>query len=304
MQAQQTLNSQRLEPGVPPDPKRPRSFAGPYLAAWALLAALALGYMTVLLLQPDWTGTMTTQALRSEPVPAASPLVQQLSREVDSLRRTVADLQREISYVKSSTALLQEANASLQAAAHGAGQQSQAAAPQDAIAAAQTGRMIQPEPAAPAAEPERREAPKSAAAAQPEASKAKKKLVVLNAKPAEKPRQPEALETGSLQLVEQPQITFGPPTITPAAEAVAIHLDAAPSLDALRLRWGVLHDRHQSALNNLAPRYLIGGTAESPSYQLLAGPVASPDEAARICALLRARRVPCSVGGPFIGEAL
>ncbi len=306
MHAQHPVTDQRLDLAMQPEPRPPRSFAGPYLAAWAVLAALALGYMAVLLLQPEWTGTMTTQSLRSEPAPppAPPPLVQQLTREVDGLRRTVADLQRELSYIKTSTTLLQEANAARQAADQETSLQDRAAALEAEPAAAQAG-TIQPKALAAAAEPARREAPKPAAAAPPEPAKAKKKVVVLNAKPAEKPKLPEALETGSLQPVEQPRITFGPPTVTPAAEeAVAIHLDAGPSLDALRLRWGVLHDRHQSALSRLEPRYLTGGTMESPSYQLLAGPVASREEAARICALLRARRVPCSVGGPFVGEAL
>lgn len=132
-----------------------------------------------------------------------------------------------------------------------------------------------------------------------------KKVFVLNANPAERPDgDGPRLETGSLPPAEPPMITFGPPTVTPANEAVAIHLDAAPSLEALRLRWDVLHERHRSALKDLQPRYLISGTAESPSYLLMAGPIASSDEAGRICALLRARRVACSVGGPFVGQAL
>lgn len=150
-----------------------------------------------------------------------------------------------------------------------------------------------------------REEPNSKQATTPPPPTPVKKVVVLNAKPAEK-SEPDALpfETGSLPPAPPPMITFGPPTVTPASEAVGIHLDAAPSLEALRLRWDVLHDRHRSALNGLEPRYLISGTSESPSYLLMAGPITSPDEASRICALLRARRVACSVGGPFTGQAL
>lgn len=112
------------------------------------------------------------------------------------------------------------------------------------------------------------------------------------------------LATGSLPPPEPQQITFGPATVTPASEAYAIHLDAGPSVDALRLRWSVLHDRHQSALRDLEPRYLVGGSPAAPSYELLAGPIDSAEEASRICALLRARGVTCTIGGPFAGEAL
>lgn len=122
-----------------------------------------------------------------------------------------------------------------------------------------------------------------------------KKVVVLNARSGD-----AAGSAGG----QPPAITFGPAIVTPAAEAVAIHLDAGPSLDALRLRWSVLRERHRSALRDLEPRYLVSGTARSPSYLLMAGPISTKEEASRICALLRARSVPCSVGGPFVGQAL
>lgn len=128
-----------------------------------------------------------------------------------------------------------------------------------------------------------------------------KKVVVLNANPVENTKRAAPLETGSLPPSEPPLITFGPPIVTPA---VGIHLDAAPSLDALRLKWSVLHERHRSALGELQPRFIVTGSGESPSYLLMAGPISTPDEASRICALLRMRSVPCSVGGPFTGEAL
>jgi hypothetical protein len=111
------------------------------------------------------------------------------------------------------------------------------------------------------------------------------------------------LATGSLPPADLP-ISFGPAVVTRASETFAILLDQGSSLEALRLRWILLNERYGSALRELEPRYLSAGTAEAPSYQLLAGPLTSADEASRICALLRARRVQCSVGGPFTGEAL
>ena len=342
MRAQQTAADQRPDSRIPPEPRPPRSFAGLYLATWALLATLAVGYIAVLLLQPQWAAPLTTQSLRTEPKPELSPEVQQISAEVGSLRRTVADLQRELSYVKSTAALQQETIASLRPASPDpelAGLEPELPIQIAAVEGQPDGRLAKQgnadtarakarledsaqvqasEADAPRAKVIKAPAPTAktslseATAATPERSQRaerpaeknaeKNKVVVLNAQPTLRPEQPEPLETGSLPPAQPPTITFGPAIVTPAPQPVAIHLDAGPSIDALRLRWSMLHNRHPSALRELEPRYLIAGTAASPSYQLTAGPVSSPDEASRICALLRAKRVPCSVGGPFIGQ--
>lgn len=164
---------------------------------------------------------------------------------------------------------------------------------------------------------ERQDAPRSVAVAPPPPPLPLKKVALLDASSANSvtsrpvetiatspPRSALPLATGSLPPSAPSQITFGPATVTPASEAYAIHLDAGPSLEALRLRWSVLHERHRSALGDLEPRYIAGGSPTAPSYELLAGPIASLEEASRICALLRAKAVACSVGVPFEGEAL
>ncbi len=166
------------------------------------------------------------------------------------------------------------------------------------------------------AEVQRQDAPQSVAAP-PTPPLPTRKVALLDTRPAHRlvpnpvvtiPTAPTEhglpLATGSLPPAAPSQITFGPATVTPVSESYAVHLDAGPSLEALRLRWSVLHDRHQSALRDLEPRYLAGGSPAAPSYELIAGPITSLEEASRICALLRARAVVCSVGGPFAGEAL
>lgn len=348
MRAQQITPDRRPDSRIPPEPRLPRSFAGLYVATWAMLAALAVGYIAVLLMQPQWAAPLTTQALRTEPpAPDVSPAVQQITSEVSTLRRTVADLQRELAYVKSTAALQQETIESLRAASPepelarlpelpvriaaaetqpdtARAKQSDAAQAKakpvdpprakgseaDAIrakadkATAPTAKTRPTETAAASPERNQREEPKSKSNAVTEAPAERKKVVVLNAQPAEESAQPESIETGSLPSAPAPEITFGPPIVTPAAEPVGIHLDAGPSIDALRLKWSMLHHRHSSVLGDLEPRFLIAGTAGSPSFQLMAGPISSAEEASRLCALLRAKRVACSVGGPFVGQSL
>ncbi len=149
----------------------------------------------------------------------------------------------------------------------------------------------------------------AAATAQPTA--AAPPVTVLNA-----PANPIA--TGSIQLppaqgVPAPPapiatapaqpMTFGPGAVKVSAPAAAVALELAsgPSVDALRLNWSLLADRHGAALKNLEPRYTNSG--EGQPYQLVAGPIASSEEASRVCAQLKAKKVACRVTG-FGGNAL
>ncbi len=315
------MTEQRQDIGIRQAPEPPRSFTGPYLASWAVLGALAVGYIGVLFTEPDWAGTLTTQSLRSEPA-EVSPVVQQLTAEVGSLRRTVADLQRELDHVKTAAALRQEVEETsrlvrqeneiiisrppLQITAAPPPETSGVVGLSRSAAEAKPGNgNPAPAPAAKVPEPVPAERPRQEETAKPAATPetpAPKKIVIVNARPTTEST--ERLETGSLPAPQPPEITFGPAIVTPSADTVAILLDSGPSLDALRLRWSVLHDRHQSALRDLEARYLVSGTVEQPSYQLVAGPISSAEEATRICALLRARRASCSVGGPFVGQTL
>ena len=309
---------------VPSAPRKRQSLSGVYVAAWGTLAAFATGYLALLLLQPEWARSMTTaqSSQRDEAAEQNARATLRIATEVDSLRRTVADLKRELAYVKTAANTRAE---------------------QDAPSPA-TQEVSIPPVTSPSNVLQQKLVTTQREATAPPAAKAgsKPELVVLNANTAEEtqqapaepmrkpvktvamPKTPETapsdtgatpkavryssmLETGSLPAVpqqQQQQIAFGPATVTPSSSPVAVILDSGPSLDALRLRWNILHDRHQSALMNLQPRYVTGGTRGAPSYQLLAGPVASPDEAIRICALLNARNVGCSVGQQFVGNAL
>jgi hypothetical protein len=112
-----------------------------------------------------------------------------------------------------------------------------------------------------------------------------------------------SITTGSLPAPPPPPITFGPATVRPAPAPVALHLGSGPSIEDLQRSWSLLSEQHHSVLQNLRPRYDTVGTGDSLRYQLIAGPIASAGEAKRVCALLRAKNVPCGVG-PLVGEAL
>ena len=77
-------------------------------------------------------------------------------------------------------------------------------------------------------------------------------------------------------------------------QTAAVRIASGPSLDALRLSWQLLLEGHRPVLKPLEPRW-IPMPGEAASFALLAGPVGSPEEAAKICAGLKAKRITCSV---------
>jgi hypothetical protein len=91
-------------------------------------------------------------------------------------------------------------------------------------------------------------------------------------------------------------ITHGSPAPEPAAPTgpLGLELVTGPSVDALRLNWILLSDRHGAALKSLEARYVGGGP--NSAFQLLAGPVASAEAGAQLCEQFRAKGTPCRVG--------
>ena len=65
----------------------------------------------------------------------------------------------------------------------------------------------------------------------------------------------------------------------------------------------MLADRHADALKNLQARYVETGDPAAPNFDLIAGPIKSKSEAARVCKALAAKNIPCKVGD-FAGDAL
>lgn len=88
----------------------------------------------------------------------------------------------------------------------------------------------------------------------------------------------------------------------PRPAPVAIVLTTGASLDAIRLSWQLLQESHRSALKGLEPR-AVEAASDPASYQLLAGPIASREAAAKVCERLKAKQAPCSIA-PMAGQPL
>jgi len=143
-------------------------------------------------------------------------------------------------------------------------------------------------------------------AAQPTA-KSQHKIVAVAAPEAEEPtivapikpqktaatQKSNAIETGSIAHKAEKTAAATATAAKPAQ--IALLLGNAPTVDAVKLNWTILNDRHADAVRNLHPRYVAMGKGAERSYALLAGPVASPEQAKTLCKLMVDRGVACEV---------
>jgi len=110
-------------------------------------------------------------------------------------------------------------------------------------------------------------------------------------KKAATPAKSTAIETGSIAHKDEKN-----PAAAPAAKPqVALLLGSAPSVDAVKLNWSILSDRHGDAIRNLHPRYVAQGKGAERTYALLAGPVDSAEQAKTLCKLMLDRGFACEV---------
>ncbi len=108
-----------------------------------------------------------------------------------------------------------------------------------------------------------------------------------------------------------PAISFGPavvkptPAAAPAPTGLAVLLATGSSVESLRLTWTILQERHAAALLDLAPRYIVKDNPNAPErkFALLAGPVISANDIARVCAALQSEGLGCRTT-TFAGNAL
>ena len=75
------------------------------------------------------------------------------------------------------------------------------------------------------------------------------------------------------------------------------------SVDSLRLSWTLLKERHGNDFHALEPRYTTDMSGSEQTYDLIVGPVASVDDAKRLCQELAMKATPCKVSH-FTGDAL
>lgn len=271
-----------------------------YLLTWGILASGGLGYLGTLAWQPElFTAPPPPQV--TQPDQGLRAATRALA-ELGSVRRTMGDMQRDISQIRETV----EQREAREKALH-----SRVAAIEE--------RVANPPPIAAAPETQAPEQPKVAGKAKTEKSRKAAetrlgRVISVTEAPAEQPAAvppppaaksapppPPAIETGS--IASPPVIAFGAPVVTPApARTYAVQLAAGPSLDALRVSWSLLVERH-AALGELQPRFVPPRADGGGPYRLVAGPLTSKADADKVCADMGVGNKGCFVT-TFIGQPL
>ena len=300
----------------PPIPLRRRPIFTPYVFGWIMAGTVATGYFAILLTAPDLLEDLAPGGVYiSEPQDnQGQRAAARLASDVRALRDSIAQVQLDLSKVKTEVASQGERERTLTA---------QLVALETRLSAAVSARAIETAtPRDPSQPPAGISAPHDAietTAPPPAADKAAPQQEASGS-----PQQPQLinadtlvtavpLETGSVTTAARAvaksgdAISFGPaivrPAAKPAAKPIGVQISSGSSIDSLKLSWSLLADRHADALKNLQARYVETGDPAAPNFDLIAGPIKSKSEAARVCKALAAKNIPCKVGD-FAGEAL
>ena len=269
---------------------RPGRFVRAYLITWGLLAAGGLTYLASLAWQVDFR---VSQGQQQAAKPTIDPeqglrVANKALAEIDNVQHTVIQMQKDLGRLKDTVG---------QRDAQDKEAQSRLAALEERVTTLAT-----PPPVAAVVvtvPPSKQKAVDKAKAdkrAADQRNASRIISVVEDPKPepsaaTEPTAAPPKFETGSIIPAPAPTITFGEPQVTPA-QAYTVQLGAGPSLDALRMSWLQLRDRHGDALASLQPRFVAPRTGSGP-YRLVAGPLPSKADADKVCAEMGMGRDSC-----------
>jgi hypothetical protein len=245
---------------------------------------IAFIYLAVILVRPELLmGAASGSGELEQQVADLKREVVRGFADIEPVRQTVGEVRMDVDNLKAAVEESSDRDRILMekvAALENSAKERQHAAPEAKESAGATG-AVPPKP-------------------QPKASAAK------SAKPAPAPAKPKeasavratpGIETGSIETATKA------PAPKPAKSPIGVLLATGTSVDALRLNWSILTDRHADAVKNLNPRYVVSGNADERSYGLVAGPVASTTEAANVCKEMEKRGVPCEIS-LYRGNAL
>jgi SPOR domain len=272
-----------------------------YVAIWVALSSMALTYLAMFSIRPDLADGLgrhiaALAGSESSPMRASEIDGVRTLAELADLRRTVDTLQTELSTVRAAVAGREDRDQAF--AARLSAIEAQRVAEQSNPLS--TASINPPSDARTRSDDE----PATARGARgrtvevPPVELAPPTLT-LNSLPERAPPRQE-------KPSERERVAFGPPQVKPSAAEPSgprgVQIAMGPSVDALRISWMLLSERHKEILRVYEPRF-VPTTGASPGYRLIAGPIENTAAANRVCAELRARRVTCGVSA-FGGEPL
>jgi hypothetical protein len=275
-------------------PRRRGGLPRPYVAIWLVLSSMALTYLVMLSVRPDLAeglgeivATLAGVETRSDEAGSAREASDERARaDIAALRNSLDGVQREMAALRTQIAAREERDQAF--AARLGAIEAQRVVEQGlplATASVNRGPLEGPGSAGTDALPGR----------------AIDGQIIETPRPSELPaRRPQPPR-------EAERVVFGAPQVKPAASAPegprGIQIATGPSVDALRISWMLLAERHKEILRNYEPRFVPSTSGSGPAYRLIAGPIENTGAANRVCSELRARRVTCGVSA-FGGEPL
>jgi hypothetical protein len=297
-----------------------RRMLTPYLLIWVVAAALATAYLALLGVKPEFFAHPSNTADLAQQLVQTKRDVTRAVADLDPLRQTVGEMKLDVTNLQ---------YAAKEAAAHGA-------ALDERVSALETSSTKRPEmarigeattdsaqvpaavPPAPTKDPRKAvaKAPKPAAVVAPLSSAPKNAKMINGAtKQAPIPSETGSIEHGAngspvktaqagahtkTAAVAHPGAVAVKP---PAKGPVGLVLATGPSVDALKLNWTILNDRHGDSVRGLTPHYTVSGPANNRVYSLVVGPVASAEQAKSLCQTMEQKGMTCSVSA-YRGSAL
>jgi hypothetical protein len=242
---------------------RRRTFT-PHVLLFMGMAALSLAYLTFVGMRPDLVAMW-----RAKPNDAQAAIVEtqrnveRALADLDPIKQGVGQMKMDVDNMKSGMQEAMERDRILLAKVETLERAATQASEKVAAAPAPKKPVVAKAEVAPKAET----APKVAAA------------------PA--PKQAGAIETGSIEQQK---------AAAPAKPApVGVLLATGPSVDALRLSWSIINDRHSAAVKDLHPRYVVSGKPDERTYGLVAGPLETVADAKAMCKTMTENGIACEV---------
>ena len=262
------ITLQAVPEGDPPARRTPW-LARLYMAAWAVFAGCALVYLALVLARPD-----LASALIGQPKHTASATDK---TELEGVRQGVRALRSEVAALRADTAARDGRDLAL--ATRLATLEAAIPKTPDAVESTPGARAL--------------ETPLTTASVSTTTEKQTMLSgTTIQGKVEDKPA--KSAPRSAVAIVQPAPAATATEQARAPTPTAAVRIASGPSLDALRLSWQLLLEGHRPVLKPLEPRWMpMPGDASA--FALVAGPVGSPEEAAKICAGLKAKRITCSV---------
>ena len=275
----------------PPKPTKRRTL-NPYVSVWVVLGGFALAYLTLLGLRPDALGGLSAAigAADQDAVTLQRDVTRALA-DLDPLRNSLGEMKMDVANLKSQMQATADRNAQLERQLTTL-QRTASTEPDNVSGAAAgpqmlNGKQVQTNPI------------DTASVSRPAIAFAAIQYSTL-APPAAKPR--TAKKKAPVKVPVKKVAAKKLPAKKPP-KSVGVQIATGPSVASLQLNWSVLADRNKDTLGHLQPRYTTRGKPSKRTYNLVAGPLGSTQQAEIICKVLGQRGHSCKVG-TFRGSVL